>query len=357
LHAEVLHTINNVQLTSEETISRDFSGDARHDSFSRSLKKVINFYLAPDVVPSSNPILPAINPVDLRVDLKCPSCNGVKIFHDSGRGEIICMDCGNIVDHHSIDTRGVRVYDRDDVENKVHYEPLKPENRVIVKFKSRDPDSRRRERENNRILWEQKKVMTMNIELGKLKGVLPISKRLHDMAMEEVKKVFMTDILRGRNAILVGMAVLYYATIKCNSPIGLNDIIKAVSTSVEEERKVRRAIRSAIQVLSKRLGYKFVPKKDHANLLSMVSSDLNIPQNITTRAIKMFKAFKENNVISGDPKGYAGACLYFSCKMETGFDDAKTQVDIARAIEMTDVTIRKRAKELKSFFDRVAVVW
>lgn len=319
---------------------------------SRSFEKSINFYfnLAQPVLGERFPI---IDTRDLCAPLLCPACCTENVFHDAKRGDIICMDCGSIIEHHSIDSRGVRVYDQDDVESKVHYEPMKPENRPVLKLNSRDPDSRRRERENNRILWDQKKVMIMSIELSKLKSVLPISKRLHDVTMEEIKKVFATDILRGRNAVLVGLAVMYYASIKCNSPVGMNDIIKAISRGKDEEKKNRRAIRSAIQVLSKKLGYKFVPKNDHADLISKVSSELDIPQPIVTGAIKMFKYFKcfPGNVLSGDPKGYVGACLYCSCKMHTGIEDTHTQKKIASAIEMTDVTVRKRAKEIFAFFE------
>jgi len=316
----------------------------------RSFEKLIKFYLN-SALPTMEERFPIADAHDLRAPLLCPACCTENVFHDANRGDIICMDCGSIVEQHSVDARGVRVYDQDDVESKVHYEPMKPENRPVLKLNSRDPDSRRRERENNRILWDQKKVMIMSIELSKLKSVLPISKRLHDVTMEEIKKVFATDILRGRNAVLVGLAVMYYAAIKTNSPIGLNDIIKSISRGKEEEKKARRAIRSAIQVLSKRLGYKFVPKNDHADLMSKVSSEMNIPQPILTDAIKMFKYFKSSNVLSGDPKGYVGACLYCSCKIHTGADDTRMQKKIAKAIEMTDVTVRKRAREVFTFFE------
>jgi len=331
----------------ENAISIDLDGKSP-EILSRSFSKSINFYLdSPQ--PVIDTTVTIIDAKDLQFKQICASCGNEHVFHDANRGDVICLKCGNIVEQHSVDTRGVRVYDNEDL-GKVHYEPLKPENRPVLKLKSRDPDSRRRERENNRILWDQKKVMIMNIEISKLKNTMPISKHLIDMTMEEVKKVFATDILRGRNAILVGMAVMYYASIKCNSPLGLDDIIKAVARDKEDERKVRRSIRSAIQVLSKKLGYKFVPKNDHADLMSKISSELDLPQPMVTSAVKMFKIFKERNVLSGDPKGYVGACLYCSCKLHTGVEDVRVQKQIARAIHMTDVTVRKRAKEVFSFF-------
>ena len=337
----------------ENAVSIDIDGkefDNSLEDLSRSFAKNINYYLG-SPQPLTDTAAPVIDDRELYFFQYCSVCGGEHVFHDANRGDIICLKCGNIIEQHSVDTRGVRVYDSEDVNSKVHYEPLKPENRPVLKLKSRDPDSRRMERENNRILWDQKKIMIMNIEIAKLKSILPISKRLADMTMEEVKKVFATDILRGRNAILVGMAVMYYASIKCNSPIGLDDIIKAVSRDKEDEQKVRRSIRSAIQVLSKRLGYKFVPKNNHSDLMSKVSSELDIPQPMVTSAVKMFRAFKEKNVLSGDPKGYVGACLYCSCKMHTGMEDIHTQKKIARAIHMTDVTVRKRAKEVFAFFE------
>jgi transcription initiation factor TFIIIB Brf1 subunit/transcription initiation factor TFIIB len=94
--------------------------------------------------------------------------------------------------------------------------------------------------------------------------------------------------------------------------------------------------------------YKFVPKSDYSDLLTKISSDLRIPQYVTTKAIKTMRDFQSRNTLSGDPKGYAGACLYHACKT-IGMPECKaiTQSGIATTIKMTEVTIRKRMKEIK----------
>jgi transcription initiation factor TFIIB len=55
----------------------------------------------------------------------------------------------------------------------------------------------------------------------------------------------------------------------------------------------------------------------------------------------------EKQIISAgkNPMGFAATILYFSC-LKTG--ENKTQVDIAYAAGVTDVTIRNRFKELKT---------
>lgn len=296
---------------------------------------------------------------NLTVKYTCNECNNSDhVYHDAGRGEIVCLNCGNIVTDHSVDYKGVRVYDQEDFNNKVHYEPMRPGCRPILKYEKNDPDSRRRERENNRIDWSEKKVMIMHVELQKLKGTLPFSKRVEKYTMNEVKKVFKTDILRGRNAKAMGLALLYYSSTKCNSPIGLSDIIEAAAPAGEYEKKrIRRSIRSAIQTLSKEMGYKFYPKTDHSKFLTMVGCELDVPQYIMTRAIKWLRTIKENIVMSGDPRGYVGACLYHACKMS---DDKRyrriTQSEVASVVKMTEVTIRKRTKELKFFLERKGIV-
>jgi transcription initiation factor TFIIB len=286
----------------------------------------------------------------------CKSCGKSDVYEDSARGEVICVDCGNVIDHHTPEFRGVRVYDIEDLE-KVQNEPMSPSSRPVIKVKTSDVNARRRAMENNKLEWKYKKLVIMKIELDKLKNRLPFSKDVENRAMEEIKKVFSTDILRGRSAIPMAMALLYYSCIKCNSPIGLKDILDSlyvIAQDDDEERRMRRGIRMAIKTLSKEMDYKFTVKTDYAKFLLKVCNGLSMPQYICTDAIKMFKQLKETYVFSGDPIGYAAACLWYANMKHDDKTPAKqVQKTIADAVRMTPVTIRKRAKELKPILENM----
>jgi transcription initiation factor TFIIB len=297
---------------------------------------------------------------DLRVKVFCESCGNEKVYKDAMRGEIICLKCGGVIEDHSVDPRGVRIYDASDLETKLHHEPLNPSNRPLIKVTSTDATTaRRRARENNRIDWKYKKIIIMKIELSKVKSILPFSKEVEERAMEEITKVFNTGILRGRSAIPMAMALLYYSCIQCNSSLGLKDILNCMysdSDTEEEKHKIHKAVRSSIRTLSKEFDYKFTIKKDYSTFLSKISDDLSIPYYACTRAIKLFKRLDNELVFSGDPIGYAGACLYHACKKYG--EDMSTKVsqkDIASTIGMTEVTVRKRTKEVKDFVDRTGI--
>jgi transcription initiation factor TFIIB len=227
------------------------------------------------------------------------------------------------------------------VERKIHCEPLGPGNKAIIVVKNTNPDMKRIAKKNNRIPWNDRRVLLMKIEILKMKSYLPITDVIMREAMHHIEKIFKTGILRGRSLEAIGAAILYWSCIKYNSCITLDEIAKY-------SKAERSSIGSAKKLLSKKFGYKFMPKQDYSSYFSKVNNSLKVPQPVYTRAVKIFKIYKANEIIKGDPRGWVGAAIYYACK-EPNNKSIRSQGEIAKAVGITEMTIRKRTDQIMKF--------
>jgi transcription initiation factor TFIIB len=89
-----------------------------------------------------------------------------------------------------------------------------------------------------------------------------------------------------------------------------------------------------------------VPLADQTKCIVKVANKANLSEKTKRHAIKMMDQINETQVSAGkNPMGLAGTILYLSC-LKTG--ENKTQVDIAEAAGVTEVTIRNRIRDLKT---------
>ncbi|HYT01740.1 MAG TPA: hypothetical protein VEL70_02440, partial [Candidatus Acidoferrum sp.] len=77
-----------------------------------------------------------------------------------------------------------------------------------------------------------------------------------------------------------------------------------------------------------------------------VANIANISEKTKHQAMNLMNDVIKNGISAGkDPMGLAATVLYASC-IKTG--EQKTQVDLASAAQITEVTIRNRFKDLKN---------
>jgi transcription initiation factor TFIIB len=77
-----------------------------------------------------------------------------------------------------------------------------------------------------------------------------------------------------------------------------------------------------------------------------VANKISLNEKTTRRAMSLMSQVTEKEISAGkDPMGLAATVIYISC-LKTGED--KTQIDIAKAAGVTEVTVRNRYKDLKN---------
>jgi transcription initiation factor TFIIB len=91
-----------------------------------------------------------------------------------------------------------------------------------------------------------------------------------------------------------------------------------------------------------------VPLADQTRCIAKVANKANLTEKTKRLAIRIMDEIKRKDDIilsaGKNPMALAGTILYLSC-LKTG--ENKSQVDIAEAAGVTEVTIRNRVRDLK----------
>ncbi|MFL6320919.1 MAG: transcription initiation factor IIB, partial [Nitrososphaeraceae archaeon] len=111
----------------------------------------------------------------------------------------------------------------------------------------------------------------------------------------------------------------------------------------------RKHLAKAYRLLLIELDIK-VPLVDQIKCIAKVANKANLSEKTKRQAISIINEVRrKDNEISysagKNPMGLAATILYLSC-LKTG--ENKTQLDIAQAAGVTEVTLRNRYKDLKS---------
>ncbi len=174
-------------------------------------------------------------------------------------------------------------------------------------------------------------------ELDRLKDKLAISSNTLEKAAYIYRKALDKKLVRGRSISAMIASSLYAACRDTEIPRTLKDISEAANVK-------RKDIARCYRLLHYELELK-MPVVDSVQCIARISSKLKITEKTKRYAVKILKETQERKESAGkDPMGLAAAALYSSC-VKNGL--SVTQLDIAKASGVTEVTIRNRYKALK----------
>jgi len=143
------------------------------------------------------------------------------------------------------------------------------------------------------------------------------------------------------------IAASLYAAIRIHEfPKLLDDVSDA---SMVPSRTLFRSLAMVVREILPVLGLDYRPISAQ-QLIFLFGNRLDLPEELKIKAIKMLKeTSKKGSLFNGkDPKGLAAAVLYLVAK-NTEFK--KTQVEVAQAAKVTEVTLRSRVKDIKIILD------
>jgi transcription initiation factor TFIIB len=161
------------------------------------------------------------------------------------------------------------------------------------------------------------------------------------------RKAHDKKLSRGRLLSALVAASIYIACREMNTPRTLKDI--AAASNIK-----RKQLAKAYTLLHIELEIK-VPLADQTKCIAKVANKANLSEKTKRLAIRIMDEIKrkDDDMVSAgkNPMGFAATILYLSC-LKTG--ENKTQVDIAYAAGVTEVTIRNRSKELRSKLEELS---
>ncbi len=290
---------------------------------------------------------------------QCPECGSPKLMRDYEVAEIVCMDCGFVVESKIAD-RGPewRAFDHEQRAKRtrvgapltytVHDKGLS----TMIDTRDKDIYGKRlppaQKAQIYRLRKWQRRIRVADAternlafalaEISKIGNNLALPKNILETASVIYRKAVKEHIVRGRSIQGVTAGAIYVACRQCKLPRTLEEIAKA---SGVDKKQVGRNYRSLV----KELDY-FIPPPESNPYITKLCDQLDTHGEVEATAYKIVKAARETkpNLISGrGPMGVAAASCYIASVLTGG---KKTQRELAEAAQVTEVTIRNRYKDL-----------
>jgi len=292
----------------------------------------------------------------------CTECGSNKILIDETTGERVCQQCGIVFSTTELNTgpewRAFDPIQREKLprvgapstllihdkglsttigwRNKDAYgKNLKPEMRDklyrLRKWQRRSKVSDSRNRNLSNALSEMSKAQN---KLNLPKNVLETSSKLYREALKH-------NLIRGRTIKSIVATCIYMACRKCEIIRSIDEVAQVLDlTKKDVARNYRFLLRSLNPV---------IPKVDPEGYIGKLVNRLALRGSTEMLAKNILMVASEMRLTAGrGPAGMAAACVYISTKI-TG--DFRTQGNVSRVAQVTEVTVRNRYQELMREID------
>lgn len=288
---------------------------------------------------------------------KCPECGSSKLNRDFRHGELVCEDCGLVVQENLID-RGPewRAFDSEQkrkrartgppIKYTLHDKGLS----TAISWKNRDAYGRsiptknrpqifrlRKWQRRTRISSTSERSLAIGFaELSRISSAMGLPRSVREQAGMLYRKAAKKNLIRGRSANAVVTAAIYAACRLNNMPRTLDEFSKKSQSS-------RKEIGRTYRFISRELELKMIPTSP-MDYVSRFCSELKLSQDVRAKTIEILKDGADKELTSGrGPTGIAAAVIYIATVL---CGERKTQREIADVAGVTEVTIRNRYKEI-----------
>ena len=274
----------------------------------------------------------------------CPECEG-KTIPIMEKGEIVCSQCGLVVNERIPDTAhsGKRAFTKQEKERRERtgspISILLPDmglSTVIDKSNIKSPDLKRAAKWNSRMTWDKRNMLIATTELKRIGSNLNLPNHVKKAAIRLYIEAFKKKLLRGRSINGMVAACLYFACREKKIPRTLQEILDETAVSA---KNVRRCYRTIIRELNLK-----APSTDPVTLIPRFVAELSLDADDEKMTVIIMQKFISKYSTSGkDPKGLCAGALYLVCKRK---NKRISQKEIAAIVGVTEVTLRSRYKEL-----------
>ena len=283
---------------------------------------------------------------------KCPECGGINLFWNKEKGEIICKDCGLVVEEKMVD------FDREWREMDSEAAARKRRTGAPMSYTHFDQglgtDVGRKSdlyqfggKAKNKFFrlrkWQQR-ISTaiernLKLALAELKRVSSFLK-LPGSVEEEASRIYtlavQKGLVRGRSMESVVAGALYAACRRHDVPRTLDELSEA---SGIEKKEIGRTYR----FITRELGIKILPRNP-SDYIARFASALKLSAETQSKSVEIIEKAQGVELTSGrGPTGIAAAALYVAALIN---GEKRTQREVADVAGVTEVTIRNRYKEL-----------
>lgn len=294
--------------------------------------------------------------------VKCPECGSTYLSKDHSRAELVCKNCGLVIDEDFIDYGPEwRAFDSDQREKRartgapmtytIHDKGLS----TMIGWKNRDSYGKSIPTRNRAQLfrlrkWQRRIRISNSTErnlatalsaLDRMASGMSLPRTVRETAAMIYRKAVLKNLIRGRSIEGVSAAALYAACRQCNVPRTLDEISNASSIS-------RKDIGRTYRYITRELGLKLMPTSPQ-DYIPRFCSALKLSADVQAKTLEIVKGAADRELTSGrGPIGIAAASLYIATIL---CGERRTQREVAETACVTEVTIRNRYKELAEKLD------
>jgi len=287
----------------------------------------------------------------MKINKNCPECAGLSLSHLKEKGEVVCDDCGLVIEDKLFDFgQEWREHDHEEAAKKrrtgapLSYTHADKGLGTEIGTKSdiyhlsktnKNKFFRLRKWQNNVASAIERNLQIALSEIQRLVSVLHLSKTIEEEASRIYTHAAQKGIVKGRSTETIVAAVIYIVCRNYEVPKTLDDI--EIATSIDK-KEIGRNYRYVVREMNIR-----VTQSDPVNYISRYVSNLELSQKTHTTAIKLLEKAQKIEITSGkNPLGLAAAAIYAASKLN---EEKRTQNEIASAIGVTEVTLRNRYKD------------
>ncbi len=287
----------------------------------------------------------------------CPECTSEHLVKDYHRAEILCQECGLILDERLMD-RGPE-WRSLEPSHKSRRERTGPPSTVLahdkglttqIGWKNTDAFGRyiphKSRAQMFRLRQWQHRIRTSRIgertlaqglgEVSSLSSRMGLPKQIRENAAVLYRRAANKNLARGRSIKELAAAAVYGACRQSNVPRTLDEVIM-------DEDLGKRAVGRAYREMARELHLEFRPQMPE-DYISRFCNRLELNQDSQRRCFEIAERIRGKRMVSGvTPTGVAAAIIYAAC-LEMKIE--KTQKEIGSVCGVTEVTLRNRFKEI-----------
>ena len=298
----------------------------------------------------------------IEVTAICPECGSAHLNRDNHMAELICNDCGLVIEEDLIDYGPEwRAFDSEQREKRartgapmtymIHDKGLS----TMIGWRNRDSYGKSIPMRNRAQLYRLRKwqkririsdAAERNIALAlsaidRMSSAMGLPRNVRETAAMIYRKAALKNLVRGRSVEGIAAAALYAACRQCHVPRTLDEISKIANMP-------KRDIGRNYRFVARELRLKLMPTLPE-DYISRFCSGLRFNGDVQVKTMQILKEAADRGLTSGQsPIGIAAASIYIASVL---CGEKRTQSEIAEKAGITEVTIRNRYKDLSEKLD------
>jgi transcription initiation factor TFIIB len=294
----------------------------------------------------------------------CTECGGTNLLRDYETGELVCEQCGYVISYNLLDHGPEwRAFDQEQRDKlprvgapvtwTIHDKGLS----TTIGWQDRDASGRKLNPEERARIYRlrkwhrrskvsdstQRNLAHALSEMSKIAYKLNLPRNVIETSSMIYRRAIQKQLIRGRTIQSVAVASIYMSCRQCNVIRTLDDVAKAANITKKEAARNYRFLLRELNT--------DVPQVDPNIYISKIVNKLTLSGETERLAMTILDRASEMRLTSGrGPSGIAAACTYIASQLT---DERRTQGEIAKEAQVTEVTIRNRYKELAQRLDFV----